>query len=156
MKKHVSFPLIRGRKSAPVQKNGGGTGLHEERGVLSPKAKSTVVSPRWNTQDAGKGDIVPVLKWLYENEGYKGYGEVSRAWKCPLCGDVQQGDDPLMECPYCLAPRDAFRELGKKRRVSAHQNPPRSLARFARPGRRTLFDKYMTQEASEWIRSIRS
>lgn len=99
---------------------------------------------------------MPVLKWLYENEGYKGYGESSRAWKCPLCGDVQQGDDPPMECPYCLAPRDAFRELGKMKKVSSRPDPSRTPAHPHRPGRRALFDKYMTQEASEWIRSIRS
>lgn len=127
-----------------------------KEGLSCKGLKNTILPPGRDTQDTGKGDIVPVQKWLYEDEGYKGYGEVSRAWKCPLCGDVQRGDDPPMECPYCLAPRDAFRELGKMRRVSARLNPPRSLIHPTGPGRRALFDKYMTLEASEWIRSIRS
>lgn len=99
---------------------------------------------------------MPVLTWMYENEGYKEYAESSRAWKCPLCGDVQRGGDPPMECPYCLAPGKAFTEVGKRRPVSVRQEKSRIPARTPAPENRALFHKYMRQEAKEWSMSIRS
>ena len=97
-----------------------------------------------------------VLKWMYENEGYKGYGDIFRAWRCPLCGDVRQGDAPPAECPNCLAPGTAFSELGKKGKVSMHTGETRKPGLFPRRQNRSLFDAYMKQEADRWTRSIRS
>lgn len=97
-----------------------------------------------------------VLTWLYEKEGYKGYGESSRAWKCPLCGDVQQGGDPPRECPYCLAPGRAYVEVGKKSPAPARRTELRNPERPPAPESRALFYKYMKREAGEWTRFIRS